>query len=157
MSQLLLTIALSYHSSMALASKLVIDIPKCPGPAKIEVSGITPGSPYTLYNAKTKGNGAVPNGPCAGTPLELEAATLGLLYTQPVDNNGSDTEDGFLVPQGMCANYAQVIDLSNCSTSNTARFCSTMPLSPSIGAFPLLFAGLVRRRKNLGAPNHDVA
>lgn len=88
------------------------------GPMDFDIMGITPSGNYAIISANNVGSATVPAGPCAGTPLGLSTSGITLRLVRQADGAGDD----FLtpnIPPAVCGNaYAQVLDLTTCTTSN---------------------------------------
>lgn len=88
------------------------------GPMDFDIMGITPSGNYAIISADNVGSASVPAGPCAGTPLGLSTSGIALRVVRQADGAGDD----FLtpnIPPAVCGNaYAQVLDLTTCTTSN---------------------------------------
>jgi len=89
----------------------------CGGSMTFLVSGATPGAPVAFVWARGLGNYVVPNGPCAGVQLGLDAtANLGGLVSADASGGASLS---FFVPSTVCgAVWGQAVDAANCVTTN---------------------------------------
>lgn len=84
----------------------------CPGPMRIEVSGMTPRGDYAILSSARTGATAMPAGPCAGGVTGLGSLTLRALLTADASGNGVISPS---IPAGACGNVVQVVDLSTCA------------------------------------------
>lgn len=83
-----------------------------------DVSDIAPSGRYALVTADRPGTSQVPGGACAGTQLSLARAGLTLRAFRQADAVGEDVIRP-QVPPAVCGNaYAQLLDLTTCTTSN---------------------------------------
>lgn len=107
---------IGFHTYM-LSGPTLTSTGACGGTMTFHVAGATPGGTIAFIWARGTGNYVVPNGPCAGAMLGLDAtARLGGLV--PADANGNASLS-FNVPSGVCgAVWGQALDASNCSTTN---------------------------------------
>lgn len=90
------------------------------GGGRFTWSGAQPGNTLALIFARNTGSFRVPNNnPCAGTELGLGSNQIQLARTF---NSGSGA--GFFnatLPNGACGGYFQLLQLSDCATSNVAQ------------------------------------
>ena len=118
---MLLSVAALLSSSVAHA----VPVPRisvsgdCPdGVTTVEISGITWNSQFAILTSPLVGSAPIPESSpmCPGTRTDLGSIELRGIRTS--DGSGQFTLVGEL-PAAMCGHYIQVIDLSNCVTSNT--------------------------------------
>lgn len=89
----------------------------CGGNSTFTVDNATANGPVGFLYASNPGSYVVPNGPCAGTQLGLDASVQ-LYALIPADASGS-LSITTRVPAALCGQiYAQVIDAATCRTSN---------------------------------------
>lgn len=109
------------------------------GPMDFDLAGLTPSGRFAVISADTLGSATVPAGPCAGTPLGLSASGLALRLLRTADASG----EAMLmptIPPAVCGNaYAQVLDLTTCTTS-PVRLVDT-PVTSSTGRYLLTERG----------------
>ena len=95
----------------------------CPdgGPLRVDWSNATPNRVISLFFSTGMGQATLPPGsPCAGTVLDLDPNVLVLFYTHLSDSAGGGqirTQAG----SAACGGYMQLLDVSNCTTSNAAH------------------------------------
>lgn len=100
-----------------LAPVLALD-GRCPEPTTVGLSHVTPDARVALLGSARRGDGEVPAGGCAGTPLGL--ADPAPLAAVTVD--GAGRAEVFLAdPSAQCGAYLQAIDLASCQTSAVER------------------------------------
>jgi|JI10StandDraft_1071094.scaffolds.fasta_scaffold638659_2 hypothetical protein len=90
----------------------------CPGTVEFRASGGTPGGVFAAVRAPGAGAVYVPSGPCIGTQLGLNASVR-LLAERRFDASGTFVAVATL-GAGSCGRHYQVLDLSDCSTSDVA-------------------------------------
>ena len=96
----------------------------CPGPGTFTVTGAQPHATIACLCAFGPGSYVIPAGyPCAGTQLGLDASVF-VVAVNTVDANGSFSTS-FDFPPGLCGSYCQVLDLSDCCTSEVVEIPST--------------------------------
>ena len=107
---------IGFHTYMITGPSLT-SVGACGSSMTFVVSGATPGGPVAFVWARGMGNYVVPNGPCAGIQLGLDAtARLGGLI--PADASGGASLS-FFVPSGVCgAVWGQAVDAATCATTN---------------------------------------
>lgn len=95
----------------------------CPGGGPIEVSwtDATPSGQCALIFALDEGEFLIPaRYPCQGTRLGLGSNQIQLVGTFRSDAEGARTVRGF-AGNGACGAFLQLLDLTNCDTSNVAQ------------------------------------
>lgn len=98
-------------------------ISSCPGGGAIAIRWrhVFPDGRVALLWAREQGHLRIPSGwPCAGTSLALSARSLLVVWQGPSGSEGSGSVHGN-APPGLCDGYLQLLDLSTCTTSNTAQ------------------------------------
>jgi len=111
-------------SDVEIRPEVTVTSPGCPGPVLIEISDLTPFGPVAIGIANELGSVQVPNGPCAGTQLDIGPPR----FVQQVagDANGFVSRPfDALAPS--CGSYVQILDLTTCQTSATAQVPETNP------------------------------
>lgn len=111
---------IGFHTYMLSPGGFVLSIAgNCPGPMTISVSGATsPGSIALAYG--NAGSWAIPNGPCAGTVLDLAGVpTLAGFFNPDAAGNLTLVPN---VPAGLCGRTLQAVDMTTCTVSNTVTF-----------------------------------
>lgn len=94
----------------------------CPGGGPIEISwcGATPNGQVALIFARCEGDQIVPpRYPCQGTQLGLCANQIQVAWTGRSDGTGCRTLRS-TAGSGACGSHLQLLDLTTCTTSNTA-------------------------------------
>ncbi len=95
----------------------------CPsgGPIEVEWNRATPEGQCALIFALDEGQFLIPaRYPCQGTRLGLGSSQIQLVGTFRSDGQGNRTIRGF-AGNGACGAFLQLLDLTNCDTSNVAR------------------------------------
>ncbi|MCC6907608.1 MAG: hypothetical protein IT430_06690 [Phycisphaerales bacterium] len=93
---------------------------ECPGQLRAAVTGATPGGRVAFIYARGAGSVRIPNGPCTGTQLGLDAsATLAALLTADGGGNAALMRS---VGANLCggAVLLQTLDATTCTPSNVA-------------------------------------
>lgn len=88
----------------------------CPGTVEFRATGGTPGGIFAAVRAPGAGAVYVPSGVCLGTQLGLNPSVR-LLAERRFDASGTFVAVATL-GSGSCGRYYQVLDLSDCSTSD---------------------------------------
>jgi len=90
----------------------------CPGEMELVSTGTTPLSAIRLFNSTAPGASILDSGPCEGTLLDLDRATV-----MGQANVDLDAEKRRLrtVDASQCGIYLQVIDLQTCLTSEVVQ------------------------------------
>ncbi len=84
-------------------------------------SGAQPSTTLALIFARNTGSFVVPDGsPCAGTTLGLGSSQIQLATTFGSGAGGSGDFNA-TIPQGACLGYFQLLQLTDCATSNVAQ------------------------------------
>lgn len=102
--------------------ELLVDA-TCPdgGPISVRWTGATPNVTIALIFARGQGNFQIPNNfTCAGTILGLNANQIQIAFTGSSGQQGTRTVTSNTGPSA-CGGYLQLLDTSNCDTSNTAQ------------------------------------
>jgi hypothetical protein len=109
---------IGFHTYMVGGMDLSITGGTCGSRMSFLASGANPNAPVAFIYAFGLGSYIVPNGPCAGTVLGLDAtATLAQLIT--ADGAGDAAVNQIFVPPFACgAVFLQALDASDCSLSN---------------------------------------
>ena len=90
----------------------------CGAMMHFQITGATTGGNVGVVRAFGLGSFTIPNGPCAGTTLGLNA-TASLVALQPADANGELLASAFVPPAACGLVYLQAIDVSSCALSPT--------------------------------------
>lgn len=108
---------IGFHTYMLPAGGFALSISGiCPGPMTVSVSGATAGGSIALAYGNA-GSWTIPNGPCAGTVLDLAGVpTLAGFFN--ADAAGTLTLAPN-VPAGLCGRTLQAVDMTTCAVSNT--------------------------------------
>ncbi|MFT4626262.1 MAG: hypothetical protein ACI8PZ_004939 [Myxococcota bacterium] len=87
----------------------------CPGPATIDISGVTPGGDAVLLVGNSGlGSDVIPSGPCAGMATDLAGLRMGTRL--PGVDDGAWTFSPTLA-DAWCGRAIQVLDPATCSLS----------------------------------------
>ncbi len=95
----------------------------CPagGPIRVEWTRATPSAQIALIFALNQGSFVIPGGyACAGTGLGLGNAQIQVAYQGPSGATGAKVLNANAGP-GACGGYLQLLDISNCQTSNVVQ------------------------------------
>ena len=93
---------------------------ECPGMVSMVVTNATPNGRIAILHAALPGSVDIPAGyPCEGTELGLNR-TASPYALENADANGEFRLDMNL-PARACGRWVQILDLSSCTTSNTAE------------------------------------
>jgi|GEM_PF-1724563 len=90
----------------------------CPGSAELRISGAQPFATVNVAGADAVGTFSIPNGGCSGTELNLDENSVELLGSVVVDGNGTRTLS-LNLPNSLCGQIAQALDVSTCGVTNT--------------------------------------
>ena len=88
----------------------------CPGVMTVDITGVTPGATVAIGISPNMGNVSLPNGPCAGTQIDL-GGPITTRRELVADGNGTvsfDAEPG----AGACGQFLQAVDFSTCEVSD---------------------------------------
>jgi hypothetical protein len=121
----MLVLAAGLISTPALAQSISID-GDCPGPADIEITGVTPGaSVVLLIGTRGLGSDAIPGGPCRDLTSGLAGISKGPVL-RDADRDGVITVSTELRP-GWCDAALQVVEPDTCALSDA------VPVSGGVG------------------------
>ena len=126
-----LTLAALVLPSSALAAPGLFVTGSCPGPADLELSGLTPGGSFALMRASGEGAALMPGGPCMGEPLGLRSAGLTLITIKNADASGNFTTTPIIPAPACGAIWMQAMDMTTCEVTNTWLLGSTGPAEGS--------------------------
>lgn len=101
----------------------------CPGTVHLRITDLSPHASVALVTSDRLGAGAVPGGPCAGTPLGLGGSPR--LAARIDDANGL-LERFPTLAGAACSGFLQVVDLQTCEVSDVR------PLQPPVPEVPLV-------------------
>jgi hypothetical protein len=109
---------IGFHTYMVGGMDLSITGGTCGSRMSFLATGANPNAFVAFIYAFGQGSYVIPNGPCAGTVLGLDAtATMAQLMN--ADGAGNAAVNQIFVPPSACGVvYLQAIDVSDCSTSN---------------------------------------
>ena len=89
----------------------------CPGPASLDLAGLTPNGPAFLGYSTVAAPWAIPGGPvCVGTVLPIAGPTL--LTALTADANGDASFNGNIPPVACGLIHLAGLDVGSCAPTN---------------------------------------